>query len=331
MADDFDPRLLAPRWVRTFPADLAATDVLVAAAAVAAFAPVVRDTPVRITVAVPFVLFAPGYALVSALFPEAPGEEPGGSPGLGTAARVVVSVAASAVVVPALGFVLTATPNGFSLVGFFLVVGAFTVAGTVVAAVRRRRLPPESRYTVAYRPPVARLQAELGGAGPHWTLQIALAVTVLLAVSSAAYAVFVPSQSNGFTEFYVSNGTGEHSVGEYPTELVYDRSTRLTAAVANRERQPMAYSLVVQLQRVRIEGNRTVVLERRELARTTRRVSPGRTWQFRPTVTPTLRAEDRQLRLVYLLYRQSPPDRPTAGNAYRVLTHPVNVSDPARG
>ncbi len=68
--------LLLPRPVRALPADLAATVLLVGATNVVVFAPVIRDTPLRVPVGLAFVLFVPGYAFVAALFPEA-----GGSPG----------------------------------------------------------------------------------------------------------------------------------------------------------------------------------------------------------------------------------------------------------
>ena len=64
-------RALLPRPVRRLPADLAATIALTALTMLVVLAPVVRETPLRIALGLPFVLFLPGYAFVAALFPEA--------------------------------------------------------------------------------------------------------------------------------------------------------------------------------------------------------------------------------------------------------------------
>ena len=52
-------------------ADLAAVVALTVAMLAAVSLPGVRETPLRIVLGVPFTLFAPGYAIVAALFPEA--------------------------------------------------------------------------------------------------------------------------------------------------------------------------------------------------------------------------------------------------------------------
>jgi len=61
--------LLLPRPLRQLPADLAAVVVLVVATNVAALAPVIRETPLRVPLGLAFVLFVPGYAFIAALFP----------------------------------------------------------------------------------------------------------------------------------------------------------------------------------------------------------------------------------------------------------------------
>jgi hypothetical protein len=70
MAEELDWRLLLPAGVRTLPADLAAALVLAAATTLAVFVPVVNETPLRVVLGLPYVLFLPGYVLIAALFPE---------------------------------------------------------------------------------------------------------------------------------------------------------------------------------------------------------------------------------------------------------------------
>src|SRR6056297_3234219 len=70
-----DLKLLLPRQLRLLPADLAAVVGLTLCTIVVVFVPWLNETPLRIIVGLPFVLFLPGYAFIAALFPEA-GESP---------------------------------------------------------------------------------------------------------------------------------------------------------------------------------------------------------------------------------------------------------------
>ncbi|WP_248516872.1 DUF1616 domain-containing protein [Salinarchaeum laminariae] len=63
-------RALLPRPVRRLPADLAATIVLTGLTLLVTLAPWLRETPLRVALGLPFVLFLPGYAFIAALFPE---------------------------------------------------------------------------------------------------------------------------------------------------------------------------------------------------------------------------------------------------------------------
>jgi len=59
-----------PSASRSVPADLAAILVYTSATVAAIAVPVMNTTPLRAVLAVPFVLFIPGYAIVAALYPE---------------------------------------------------------------------------------------------------------------------------------------------------------------------------------------------------------------------------------------------------------------------
>lgn len=72
-----DWRLLLPPSLRALPGDLVAVLLLVVLVFLAVFVPRVDETPLRVVVGVPFLLFVPGYALLSVLFPS---RRPDGSP-----------------------------------------------------------------------------------------------------------------------------------------------------------------------------------------------------------------------------------------------------------
>ena len=116
------------------PADLAAVALITVLTGAAVALPVVRSTPLRSLLAVPFVLFVPGYAIVAVLFPEAGatagavGEGPDGSarstdPGLTYVERAALSFGVSIAVVPLVGLVLNVTPFGIQLAPVLLSVG----------------------------------------------------------------------------------------------------------------------------------------------------------------------------------------------------------------
>jgi len=343
---------LLPAPVRRLPADLAAIVVTVLLTAVVVFAPVVSETPPRVVLGLPFVLFVPGYAFIAALFPEAGTfetsedaesfgeEEVGDREGIDGIERVALSFGLSIAVVPLIGLVLNFTPWGIRLVPIMVSVSLFTLASTAVAARRRWELDPEDRFAVPWREWVASARSELfePGSRTDAALNVLLIASILLAVGSVGYATAVPQQGESFTEFYLltENEDGELVADDYPTEFTQGESESLVVGIGNQEHQPESYTVVVALQEVRIEnestgtatengGNVTVtVVDEQELRRFRTQVAHNETWHLQHNVTPTMTGE--RLRLTYLLYIGEAPAEPTADNAYRELHLWVNVS-----
>jgi uncharacterized membrane protein len=346
---------LLPAPVRRLPADLAAVVALVGITAAVVFLPVVSETPLRLVLGLPFVLFVPGYAFIAALFPEAgtfeTSEDEAGDEehaddqeGIDGIERVALSFGLSIAVVPLIGLVLNFTPWGIRLVPIMVSVSLFTLASTAVAARRRWDLDPEDRFAVPWRAWVAGARAELfePDSRTDAALNVLLVVSILLAVGSVGYAVAVPQQGEAFTEFYLLTETedGELVADDYPTEFTQGEGESLVVGIGNHEHEPMQYSVVVALQEVRIVnestnnatdtegGNVSVVVEQEEeLRRFQTQVAHNETWHLQHNVTPTMTGE--RLRLTYLLYKGEAPEEPTAENAYRELHLWVNVTAPA--
>jgi len=341
---------LLPAPLRRLPADLAAVVIAVALTVLTVFLPGVSETPLRVVFGLPFVLFIPGYAFITALFPEA-GESPQvdeaadgeearepidsqepatDRAGIDGIERVALSFGLSIAIVPLIGLVLNFTPWGIRLVPIMVSVSLFTLASTAVAARRRRLLDADERFEVPWRAWLAAGQEELfePETRADAALNVLLAVSVILAVASVGYAVAVPKEGEAFTEFYIltENDDGELVADDYPTELTRGESRSLVVGIGNQEHQAMNYSVVVALQEVRIENNSTTVLQEDELRRFRTQVNHNETWHLQHNVTPTMTGEN--LRLVYLLYEGEPPASPTVENAYRELHLWVNVSAP---
>jgi uncharacterized membrane protein len=345
------------------------------------FIPVVEETPIRVLFGLVFVLFLPGYAFIAALFPEAGMGPPAADPsdnestavdhndtdakpneqvsvlsapidrGIDSIERVALSFGLSIAIVPLVGLVLNFTPFGIRLVPIVISITGLTVLLTVIAAVRRWELPPEDRFNVPYRRWIDAGRAELfePGSNTDAVLNILLALSVLLAVSSVAYAVTVPPQGEQFTEFYIltEDDGGDLIADDYPETLVVGDPHPLHVGIGNNEHEPTTYTVIVQLQRVKIEmttptdesaetleennENATTeqsvqVLERAELDRYTNVLQHNTTSVEPRELTPTGELTGEELRLTFLLYKGDPPTDPTHDTAYRELHLWVDVT-----
>jgi len=362
-------RLLPPS-VRHLPADLAAVLGTVLAVNLAVFVPLVNETPLRIVLGLPFVLFVPGYAFIAALFPEAGAsptdeldtEDDGtegtetdrtveslaavGDRGIDGIERVALSFGLSIAIVPLIGLVLNFTPWGIRLVPIMIATSGFTIGATAIAARRRWDLPPDERFSVPYRTWLDSARTELlePDSQTDAALNVLLVLSILLAVSSVAYAVAVPKQGESFTEFYLltEGDDGELVAADYPTEFVAGEGRELVVGIGNQEHEPVNYTVIVELQRVEFEtaegetvsptANSTAnvsavrVRETEELERVRTRLSHNETWERPVTVQPTMVGEN--MRLTFLLYRESPPQNPSVDTAYRETHLWVNVTSP---
>ncbi|MFC4406282.1 DUF1616 domain-containing protein [Haloarchaeobius iranensis] len=346
MGDVPDWWLAIPRPVRTLPADLAATAVLVVLTTLAVFLPVVNETPLRVVLGLPFVLFVPGYAFITALFPE-DGSSPATAEddsteeydvddpetsrsGIDGIERVALSFGLSIALVPLIGLVLNFTPFGIRLVPIVVSLDAFTLVCIAVAAQRRQQLPTEDRFEVPYREWYAAGRDEFlePDSRGDAVLNVLLVASILLATASVGYAVAVPKEGEQFSEFYVltENESGDLVADDYPTNYTVGEQRPVVVGIGNHEGEQTEYTVVTSLQRVELVDNRTniSVLEETELERYTTTVPRGENATRNVPIQPTFTGEN--LRVVFLLYRGSPPANPTVDNAYRELHLWVNVS-----
>jgi uncharacterized membrane protein len=160
-------------------------------------------------------------------------------------------------------------------------------------------------------------------------LNVVLILNVLLAVSSVAYAVAVPQQVESFTEFYLltENDESELVADGYPANFTVGDAQPVVVGVTNQEHEQVNYTVVVELQDVRLVGpNETEVIVDRATERDRYSVSLGdnETDQRALDIRPTRTGE--RLRLAFLLYRGEPPTDPSAESAYREIHLFVNVT-----
>jgi uncharacterized membrane protein len=324
----------------TVDADLVVVAGAAIVGAAATVAPPTAGTPIAVVLGLPLVLFWPGYAVVSALYPErdAFGEEKTG--GL---ERLTLSLGLSLATSPTVALVIDRTLLDIEPGPVFAVLAAITLGAVVAAALRRGALPPANRY----RPPVGVQAARRAihsriAAGDGRPTVVAVIVVVALLVSAGALASLAanPRPGEQATEFYLltQDGTGDYVAAGYPMTLDSRDSNSLVVGITNRDHRTVNYTVVVTLQRVRgvtgSEGNVTVadspvtVTEQTELRRFDGvRLAHGEEWSRQHTLAPNGSFTGTRIRLAYLLYRGTPPTEPTLDNAVREVHLWVRVPE----
>lgn len=321
--------------------DLLVVVVVVVLTDLLVFRPGVGVSLVQALLGFGFVMFVPGYALVSALFPEAdlstPVDERGGT-AVGRVSefvtprsvgrisgfeRVALSFALSLAFVPLVVVVLTLLPIELVRIRVFLTISALTVVCAGVAAVRRWSLPGDRRFRVPYRAwAVTGKESVLGTESRFEGLvNVALALAILLAVGTFTFAVVSPPDGEQFTDFYVLTETddGELVAADYPEVLSSDRPGTVHVGIENHEERSVEYTVVVQLQRFGEPGNESDVAGSAEIGRFSTTVGDDEASMREQTLSVAEDSAGHRLRLLFLLYVGDVPETPTRENAYRDL------------
>lgn len=314
------------------PADRSSSSVDLVAVAVAAALPLplvlgdVQITALRIVAVLPLLLFLPGYALVSLLYPE-PREdldpplthEAGDGidkamrsrlRGLTTIDRLAVSVAASIALAPSVALVEhgirgTLTP-WLQLVGLV----GLTWALALLALLRRLARPADDRFAVSLSAPAFLGRyfddgtGRLRSPGPFEArtqndvfLNVLVAGALVLALAGAALAVAQSPSEQEFEELAVvtqaQNGT--YVMGNYPDNL--SGTTPLFVSVTNNRDQSGQYVVVGAVETVDQNGQ---VTERDVQLNQTVEIAANSRVYVRHDPEPSLSGE--RIRVTYELY-----------------------------
>ena len=187
----------------------------------------------RVVLGLPFVLFFPGYALITALFP--------GRDDLDGIERVALSFGLSIAVVPLLGLILNYTPWGIRLHPILITLLAFTFIMSVIADYRRGRLPVKKRFVVSLDIETARW-SDLSKLDK--VLAVVLVCAVIFAVGSLYYVVTAPKTGEKFTEFYILGPGGKAE--DYPREMKKNEQKEVILGIVNHEYRTVSYTAEVR-------------------------------------------------------------------------------------
>ncbi|QFU83050.1 DUF1616 domain-containing protein [Natronorubrum aibiense] len=295
----------------------------------------------RILLTIPLILFFPGYALVSAMFPDKPNDEYQsfdeektglGNPllvtgGLETVERLVLSAVFSIALASAITLFASVTPWGLALETILSGIALVTVVLSLVAIGSRYRCPPAQRFTPSlsvgglFFTQRRHAAYEQTNTRPY---NVAIVIALALLVASGGFAVANPPQSAGFTEFSVETDPVSGDIDTmYEATYTAGETQELQTTITNQEHDERTYTTVVLLERVSYDGDDVTVQETAEMDRQSVTVTDGDTQQQTLEVTPTMQGEE--FRLTLLLYDDEPPATPTAENAYRTIHLPIVI------
>ena len=190
--------------------------------------------PLRIGLGLPFVIFFPGYTLLSALFPE--------RDDLSGIERVALSFGLSIAVVPLIGLILNYTLWGIKLYPILTSITLFIIVTSAVAWYRQRKLPATDRFSVTFE---ASLPNRGGTTKLDRALSISLVVVIVAALGCLGYVIAIPKPGEKFTEFYILNIEGKAE--NYPQQVILGEPVDIVRGVVNREYQPASYRVGITI------------------------------------------------------------------------------------
>ena len=190
----------------------------------------------RVLLGLAFILFIPGYALQAAVFP--------GHRDLDTPERLALSFGLSLAVVTLVALFLDRLPWGIRLWPIMLAEGALALLISLVAVLRRSRLPETQHAQPGSATGVRHWWASLER---RERLLVAIMAGTLLTGSLAAAAIlYVPSPADFYTEFYILNPEGLAEA--YPRQTEMEEDLSVNVGITNRERQAQTYQVAVQVE-----------------------------------------------------------------------------------
>jgi uncharacterized membrane protein len=186
--------------------------------------------PVRIIVSFLCLLFFPGYALLSALFP--------GQGQIGTIERIALSFGVSIAALPIIGLFLNFTPWGIKLAPILMSVAAFTLIAAAIGFIREQLLPVEKRLRLSMVP---RWEGWHKLTRAKKVIWMAVLLAALVGAGSLIYFEVALPPKPAPTEFYILNAEGKAE--NYPRQVKAGDNVTITAVVINHESQAIAYTI----------------------------------------------------------------------------------------
>jgi uncharacterized membrane protein len=220
-----------------FPADLALVVLWLAAGIITLYIPGLSETPLRMVLALPILLFIPGYCLIAILFPK--------SDDLGLMERIMLSIGFSIVIIPLIGFGLNFTPWGIRLEPLVVAIILLTWVMVLCAHYQRAVLPREERFRVSFSAITGRIHGEFlpqGEKGVDRFLSVVLMLVLIVVILATVYVIVVPKEgAERFSEFYILGKN--QTAADYPDMILPAENYPMYIGVGNHEYRTITYTI----------------------------------------------------------------------------------------
>jgi uncharacterized membrane protein len=220
----------------TSTADLTVALLWLAASILAIYLPVLNESAVRVVLALPVILFLPGYSLIAALFCK--------EDDIDFIERIALSFGLSIAVVSLIGLCLNFTPWGIRLDPLLISLTLFTVAMILIAQYRRTLFLPGQRFRFPFSEIASMVRNSFNpheGSRVDRILTIVLSLSILIAVITTICVIAVPKEGERFTEFFILGD--QQKAADYPSQITVGEQYPLHIGVGNHEYRPVTYMI----------------------------------------------------------------------------------------
>ena len=261
--------------------------------------------PIRTVFGLPLVLFIPGYALVSALFPS--------NEGLDGIERIALGFGLSLALIPLIALGIEYSPWKLELIPIVTGLMACTVLFSAVAVLRRAHVSEEEKFVAAI--PKPDIPPPSSWSGTTKVAMIIMAVSLILFAGSGAVLIAERLQGEPMTEFALYNSDGKPEF--YPRNFSPDQPQTLQLEIDNHEGKSVTYRIDVMADTVKVGSVSAVT------------VPSGGTWKepIKVYLPATVTQPDpgQPIPLLFNLYRT---DKTNETDPYRSLRLFINVGTP---
>ncbi|OGO24700.1 MAG: hypothetical protein A2Z28_04365 [Chloroflexi bacterium RBG_16_51_9] len=248
---------------------------------------------IRIVLGVPFLIFLPGYSFMAAMFPR--------KNAMDAVERVALSFGTSIAIVPLIGLLLNYTPWGIRLEPVLYSVSLFILVTSVIAWLRRKKLPEQERLIISFQLKLP----DWGSSLQERILSLVLALTIIGAVGILAYVIVTPKTFEKFTEFYLLDAAGQ--MADYPQKLSPGTAGNVVVRIVNYEQQDVTYRIEIRLSGAIIKEIGPVKLQNKQK------------WEQKMDFVPASAGDDQEVEFILFKEGDNVP--------YRSLHLWVNVSN----
>jgi len=214
--------------------------------------PPFNQTPIRIPLVLPLLLFMPGYSLVSVLFPR--------KDDLTGIERLTLSIVLSIAIVIFDGFALNYMPWGVRPAPIVISLSIIILLLLLITLVLRKGIPEDERFLFDYHVFLKSLKADEKTTEIEKALIVALIASIIIASGIVIYGKLTFPEEK-FTAFYILGEEGK--AGNYTTDLYLGRSTSIIVGIENHEHATVNYTLEAKLGRSTL-NNQKITLDHDE-------------------------------------------------------------------